>query len=396
MKIALLTTDNREIFRRFDDAAPMFGTAPEALLQGFTGEPGVEVHVVSCTQRPMNSPAKLAENIYFHNLHVPKMGWMRTGYQGCIRAVRRKLREIGPDIVHGQGTERDCAISAVFSGYPNVVTIHGKMTEIADLSHARLGSFYWCAARLENFTLARTNGIICISSYVENLAKRYGVPLWLIPNALQRMFFDFPRVTQEREIPVLINVGVISERKRQPEVLRMLRALREEGIDFETIFVGTSDSHSPYATQFQEELTAAQAALGKFSHIQRLGNEEFCQLFDTSSAMIHFSAEESFGLVFGEALTRNLYLFASEVGSIHDISKGVSGVEIFHLNDWDSLKNSVRRWLATDAFKTPKPSTSPAELIKRYHPTEVARQHLQVYRKILGRTGNAGPRPRKA
>ena len=48
----------------------------------------------------------------------PKIGWLRTLYQGCVRATRRKLREIQPDIVHGQGTERDCAIGAVLSGFP--------------------------------------------------------------------------------------------------------------------------------------------------------------------------------------------------------------------------------------------------------------------------------------
>jgi glycosyltransferase involved in cell wall biosynthesis len=389
MKIALLTSDNREIQRKYVGDAPTFGTAPKALMQGFAGLPYVEVHVLSCTQQSMKSPAMLAENIHFHSLQVPKIGWMRTGYQGCIRAVRRKLREIQPDIVHGQGTERDCAISAVLSGYPNVVTIHGKMTEIAEINSVGIGSFYWCAAKLENFTLSRANGIICISSYVENLAKRYGVSLWLIPNALQRMFFDSPRVSQERETPLLINVGVVSVRKRQRQVLPVLCALREESIDFETIFVGDSDPSSAYATRFQSELAAAQAALGKFSYIQRLGNEEFCKLFDTSSAMVHFSAEESFGLVFGEALTRNLPLFASDVGSIHDIAEGVSGVQIFNLNDWDGLKNALRRWLQSDAFRLPKAAASPEALVRRYHPTEVARQHLQVYREILDRQGKA-------
>ena len=389
MKIALLTTDNREMFRCYDAEDPFFGTAPEALMQGFAGESHVEVHVIACTQQQMNSPAKLAENIYFHSLHVPKSGWMRTGYQGCIRAVRRKLHDIRPDIVHGQGTERDCAISAVFSGCPNVVTIHGKMTEIADLTHASLGSFYWCSARLENFTLPRAQGIICISSYVENLVKRYGVPLWLIPNALQRMFFDFPRVSQERQIPSLINVGVISKRKRQRELLRVLRDLRAEGLDFDTTFVGVLNTGDTYAAQFRQELSAAQAAFGKFSHLPRLGNEEFCRLFDTSSAMVHFSAEESFGLVFGEALARNLPLFASDVGSIHDISAGVPGVKIFPLNDWDGLKRTLHRWLLTNAFRLPKPALAPEALVKRYHPNEVARQHLRVYREILARAGKA-------
>jgi glycosyltransferase involved in cell wall biosynthesis len=389
MKIALLTTDNRAMFRHYEKEAPWFGTAPEALLQGFAGLPGVEVHVVSCTQQPMKSPAMLAENIYFHSLHVSKIGWMRTGYQGCIRAVRRKLREIRPDIVHGQGTERDCAISAVFSGYPNVLTIHGKMTEIAKIARAPFFTFHGLAARLENFTLPRTDGIICISTYVENRVRSYGVPLWLIPNALRRAFFEYPRAAQDRKIPQLINVGVIGKLKGQRQLLSIFRALRAEGLDFETIFVGSADSASAYATDFARELSAAQTELGKFSHVLHLGTEELCGFFDISSALVHFSAEESFGLVFGEALARNLHLFASNVGGIQDLSRGVPGVEIFSPHDWEGLKNALRHWLSTNAFQLPKPATSPEALVRRYHPVEVARQHLQVYRDTLDRLGRA-------
>jgi len=385
MKIALLTTDNREPHRQYQNETPWFGTAPEALLQGFAQVPDAEVHVVACAKRPMKSPAKLAENIFFHSLVVSKIGWMRTGYQGCIRATRRKLREIRPDIVHGQGTERDCAISAVFSGYPNVVTIHGKMTAIEEIHHSPIGSFAWCAARLENFTLPRAGGIICISDYVKNLVEHYGVPTWSIPNALQQMFFDFPRTFQHRNVPLILNVGVISERKRQRQILDLLCSLRKEGLDFETLFVGASDTKNAYTTAFLGDLAAAQSFHGGFSYVARLGDEDFCRLFDTASAMIHFPQEESFGLVFAEALTRNLYLFASDVGSIREIASDVPGVEIFHYDDWSGMKDAVRNWIRSGQFKNTKPQKTPEGLLRRYHPTSIARQHIQVYEEILSR-----------
>ena len=92
MKIALLTTDSREALKTYNTPVPHFGTAPEALLQGFALVPEVEVHVLSCIRQPVNAPARLAPNIFFHSLLVPKLGWMRTGYQGCIRAVRREAQ----------------------------------------------------------------------------------------------------------------------------------------------------------------------------------------------------------------------------------------------------------------------------------------------------------------
>ncbi len=82
MKIALLTTDNREHYRSYSETVPHFGTAPEGLMQGFALMPEVEVHVVSCTRGRMASPEKIAPNIWFHSLYVPRINWTPTVFQG--------------------------------------------------------------------------------------------------------------------------------------------------------------------------------------------------------------------------------------------------------------------------------------------------------------------------
>jgi hypothetical protein len=189
MKVAILTTDNREHHRKYRLDTPYFGTAPEALFQGYATLPDVEVHVISCTQQPMASPEKLADNMWFHSLHVPKLGWLRTGYQGCVRSVRKMLKEIHPDIVHGQGTERDCALSAIFSGYPNVVTIHGNMGELAGLFRSRIASYGWLAGKLEDFILPRTYGVFCNSAYTESLVVRRAARTWRVSNPIRASFF---------------------------------------------------------------------------------------------------------------------------------------------------------------------------------------------------------------
>ena len=384
MRIAFLTTDGRQNLKRYEWPRPDFGKAPEALLEGLATLPReVEVHVISCFQRPVSSPEKLADNIWYHGLQVPKLGWLRMGYLGCIRATRKKLRELKPDVAHGQGTERDCAISAVFSGFPNVVTVHGCMNAIANLHHSRIGSYQWLQARVENVTLPRTAGIVCISDYVKNLVSRYGTKTWLVPNAIQKMFFDFPRQEPEAlKKPLLINVGVISERKRQHELIKLFEALRLEGLDFDTLFVGFLPPAS-YATTFTTMLEEANGRRGGFQHIPRLDNESFCRLYDRASAMVHFSSEESFGLTFAEAMARGLYLFASDVGAIGDIAKGVDRVQIIGLDKGDELKDRLRQWINSGAWKQPRPARAPEEFIRRYHPVSVARKHLEIYRAVI-------------
>src|SRR5690348_1674217 len=109
MKIAILATDDREYRKDYNAPLPYFGTAVQALFQGLPSLPEAEFHFVCCLKQPVAHTPKLAPNIYYHPLIPSRHGWAKTLYLGCSRAVRRKLQEIQPDLVHGQGTERDCA-----------------------------------------------------------------------------------------------------------------------------------------------------------------------------------------------------------------------------------------------------------------------------------------------
>jgi glycosyltransferase involved in cell wall biosynthesis len=377
MRIGILSTDSRQHFGNYTAAVPSFGTAPEALIEGFASLPEVEVHVISCTQQPMRSPEKLAPNIWYHALHVPKFGWMRTLYQGCVRATRKKLREIRPDIVHGQGTERDCALAAVFSGFPNVVTIHGNMAELARMFHARVGSYLWLAARLENFTLPRTAGIFCNSAYTENLVRPRAKKIWRVPNALRGEFFS--AIPGGLRPPVLLNVGVITERKRQLELLDVAEELRQRGLKFEFHFIGQLKKFEPYAAAFYEKLKPLEAA-GCARHLGEFSTPDLIGQFNAAGGLVHFPSEESFGLVVAEALARNLKIFGSRVGGIADITAGTNGVDLFDANDWKGLTAAIARWLEQGH---PPAGGGAAMMRERYHPTVIAKRHLEIYREVL-------------
>lgn len=380
MKIALLTTDNREHHRKYDVVSPYFGPAIEALLQGLATRPDLEIHVVSCTQKPMQSPEKLAENIWFHLLNVPKIGWLRTGYQGCIRAIRRKVRQLQPDIVHGQGTERDCAISAVFSGFPNVVTIHGNMRSIATITHAPPFSYDWCAARLERFTLPRAWGVLCNSAFTQSEIRPLARRTWRVPNALRRDLLETAPLATPRTLkPILLNIGVISPRKRQLALLELAEKLRAEGHCFELQFIGDADPRSRYANAFLQRMEAGQ----RKGFAKYLGTQPLSSLiasFDAASALIHAPLEEAFGLVVAEALARNLKFFGTRIGGGVDIANGIEGAELFSLEDQNALSTAIAKWLREGC---PRPKSAALEMRRRYHPEIIAQRHVEVYREVL-------------
>jgi glycosyltransferase involved in cell wall biosynthesis len=380
LRIAILTSDKRDHDRDYADPVPGFGPAPAALLQGFAQLPEVEVHVVSCTRQPMRSPEKIAENIWYHGLHVPKIGWMRTLYQGCIRATRKILREIQPDIVHGQGTEHDCAISAVLSGFPNVLTIHGNMRSVAEFYRAWPGSFYWLAARLEGFALRRTTGVFCNSAYTESLVRPCAQKTWGVPNALHLAFLEPPPEKPAKTAATLLNVGVLSPHKRQREILAMAGRLWRRGLRFELRFAGGTETKTDYGAGFARELAEAE----KSRYARHLGNlpvNELISAMDSALALVHAPEEEAFGLVVAEALARNLKCFGSRTGGVPDIADGIEGAELFAAGDWAALENSIARWLEDGC---PRPSGAAEVMRRRYHPEVIARRHLEIYREISG------------
>jgi glycosyltransferase involved in cell wall biosynthesis len=379
MRVALLTTDSRELLRDYSAPEPHFGTAPEALLQGFTMVPEVEVHVVSCARQPVNAPAKLAPNIFFHGLHVPKIGWMRTGYQGCIRAVRNKLKQIQPDVVHGQGTERDCAISAVFSGFPNVVTIHGNMAELARQFQERIGTYAWLAGKLETFTLKRTDGVFCNSAYTEQLVRPRARRTWRVPNALRELFLAAAPTPGGAGRCTLVNVGVIAPRKRQLELLDVALELRRWGLDFEFQFAGDARPGGDYASAFLEKIKP----LEREGFARCLGlktSSELVQLFDRSAGMAHFSPAESFGLAVAEGLARDLKLFAARVGGVPDIADGVPGAQLFDADDWRGLTLAIAGWIRSGF---PRARGAGGIMRARYQPEHIAQRHIEIYREVL-------------
>jgi len=379
LKLAFLTTDNREHDHNYSAPDPYFGTAPAALLEGFAALSNLEVHILSCTQHLMSSPKKLADNTWFHSLHVPKIGWLRLGYSGCIFAVRKKLKEIQPDIVHGQGTERDCGISAVFSGFPNVITIHGNMAELARIFHARFGGFHWWAAKLENFTLPRTSGVFCNSHYTQSLVSTRSKKTWLVPNPVRDSFFTpIIRNNLPAETPTLLVVGVICARKRQLELLQLFIQLRQQNTRFQVKFVG-SCCQDPYGKAFLSLLNG-QGNADWATWLSVLDESSLIQCMDESQVLVHFPLEESFGLVVAEALARGLKLFASKIGGICDIASGVLDAELFDPKDWNGLSSALTAWIQRPSLSSPQTRN----LMKsRYHPKTIASRHLEIYREVI-------------
>ncbi len=382
MRLALLTTDNREHFRTYDQTVPWFGSAPAALLQGFACLPELEVHVLSCSQRAMTSPAKLAPNVFFHSLFVTKLGWLRTCYQGCIRAVRAKLKEIQPDIVHGQGTERDCSISAVFSGLPNLVTIHGNMRRIASVMGVRPLSLLWLTARLEKFTLSRAGGVVCITHHtrqeVGGLAKR----TWLIPNAVDESFFEVNAEPARRLPPRILCVGQVYPLKNQNALIRALDPLAQTH-KFDLLFLGGAKAAQPYAAEFLELVKARPWC----AHAGYADRQQLKGHLREATLLVQPTLEDNCPMAVLEAMAAGLPVLASKVGGLPDlVEEGRNGLFCEPLEP-ETMSAGVEAILTQPAKAREMGQYARQRARARFHPMVIARRHVEVYSELLGSGG---------
>jgi glycosyltransferase involved in cell wall biosynthesis len=376
MVIVQITTDNREPHREYDKTEPWFGTAPAALFQGLAMLPEVAVHVVSCTQQPMRSPEKIAPNIHFHSLHVPKLGWMRTGYQGCIRAVRRKLRDIRPDVVHGQGTERECSIGAVLSGYPNVLTIHGNMRAIARRLGARPFRYHWLAAQFEAFVLPRTDGVVCITKYTQKAVRQAARKTWVVPNAVDTAFFDV--AAKPDEVPLLLCMGTVNRLKNQNAFLRALDPLARQ-LPFRVLFLGVASADDPYGREFFRLVSERPwAKYGGF-----INREESRQVFGRASLLALPTLEDNCPMVVLEAMAAGVPVVASRAGGVPElIDDEVTGL-LCEPERPETFCDAVRRVLTDQALRLRLSVAGRQSALNRFYPKVIAKQHLAIYRTLL-------------
>jgi len=376
LKIALLATDNREAFREYEKPLPYFGTAPAALLDGLALlSEEIEIHILSCTQRTIPAPAKLAPNIWFHSLRVAKIGWLRTGYQGCIRAVRRKLREIQPDLVHAQGTERDCALSGVFSGCPNLLTIHGNMRRLALLNRARPLSFLWLSARLESFVLPRATGVVCITNHTREMVGAKARKTWVIPNAVDPQFFGVEaRPGAERTI---LCAGTICFHKNQNQLIEALDSLAARA-KFKLVFIGGIGGDSAYGRAFLD-LVALRPWCQYSGFADRAA---FRAALSAATMLVLPSLEDNCPMVVLEAMASGVPVLGARIGGVPDlIEPGVTGLFCDPTSS-ASISAGVTELLENPARAREMAQRAREKALREFHPQVIALRHLEIYQEV--------------
>ena len=321
-------------------------------------------------------PAKLADNIHFHELLVPHLGWGRSGFAGCGMAVRRLLKGIQPDLVHGQGTERDCAVSMMFAPKgPRLLTIHGHMARIAEILDAKPLSYYWLVKQLESLAVRRADGVVAITRYTQNRLGEKARKTWVVPNAVDASFFDVHSPAQGN---IALCVASLSAWKRQLELIEALDRMPDDKRP-QLVLLGIG-AESEYGGKVVEAV-AKRPWCSHPGPVDRAGLKDWLR---KAGLLILPSTEDNCPMVVLEAMAAGVPVAASNIGGIPDlIDDGRTGF-LFDPLDAGSICQAILKWAENPSETAALANTAKREALERFHPRVVASRHLEIYREALG------------
>ncbi len=172
--------------------------------------PDVDLHIVCADRRIRQNISRVWGGATFHLIKVPRGGSYFL-YRGWLRAYKKKVRELVPDVVHSWGTECGFAVAALHSAPQNhVLGIQGILAVTWTVMEKRLELML--RVLNERLALRRAKRCVAESHYSCRTVSRYtSASVSMVPQPLRAEFLDAR--PGDRAEKILVYLGVLARRK---------------------------------------------------------------------------------------------------------------------------------------------------------------------------------------
>ena len=359
--------------------SPVLHPAVHNLLDGLKEQPGLEFEIIYGKQRSEPGENRREGNLHFipvsyRPLPLPGMG---GPFLARTFALLRHLRLNPPDIVHGQGTEREAGLVAALSGRPSILTLHGNFRELAATLHAKPWSYFGLCARFESFILPRVSGVHCLSQHTKDSVRSKARKTWIIPNAVDRAFFQIDRRPSTH--PSVVCMAGIAEWKNPLVLVKASDRFHEQFPDAQIHFHGSCDPAHPYGQEFLEAIRPRPWCV--FHGLS--DQSKLTESLATATCAVLPSKQENFGLALAEAMAAGVPVIGANVGGIPDlITDGETGF-LFNPENSDSLAEYLIALHRDKQLSQRLGIAAKSHALTSFEPAAVAESHARMYREAL-------------
>jgi glycosyltransferase involved in cell wall biosynthesis len=323
----------------------------------------------------------LSANCILYRLRAPRFSGMPVAFFPRVLRIHSLLRALKPDIVHGQGTEREYAAAAVLSGFSNVITVHGILREVHRVTRPPLFSPAHAGRWVESLVFTRARNMIAISPYAERQLRKYGsANLFSIPNAVNRIYFEAARRLAG---PTFVFVGSLYPLKGVDDLIGAARILDSEGRHARIVIIGPATS-----LEYERSLRRDSERLNhvKVEYLGWQPAERIAEEFSSATALVHPSHAENAPMAVAEALCAGVPVIATPVGALSDWIKDGGNGCIVPTSDPRAIANKMRLLLDDPALAIRMGAAARRDT-DRFRPESIAKATLHCYETLLQDAG---------
>jgi len=357
------------------------------LLAGFDKLNTHSEHVVISRKDTISSDS--SQIIDGHEVHYiasrrPRIG---TSLLRDIPLIRRKMRELNPDLVHAQNPFY--AFCAQKENIPCVLTLHGMVwkeagynlrSKDASLRKKGIGQKLIYIPQLKK-VFNRLQHLILINDYVrEEIKGQFKNTTHLVENPISERFFRMHDTSSE-ENRIVFSMGVIGTRKNQFGLVKAVGKLNKGLVsNFSLMLAGNVQDKHYYQRilHFIKDKKMENVRI-----LGRISSESLDDMYSKMSMFCLLSNQETAPMVISEAMACGKPVIASNVCGIpHMINDRNSGY-VVEANNISDVANKITELLEDEKKRKEMGRNAREEAMKRWHPQVVAAKSMVVYEKVL-------------
>ena len=221
--------------------------------------------------------------------------------------IRKFVKGLNPDVVHGWGGESGCGLLATYCSPNAVVSVQGLLKMLKEnalrwkIKIPEQGTVSaWFRCKMEFRTYHRAHRILVESEAARDaLVELYGKIIEVVPHPIREAFCKDEEKSYGN-LRQFLYVGQMTLRKGCMDVLRAFLALRDK--DVRLVMVGAGDQDDKIDAFIKDN-----GVEGKIQRILSCNADELASLMDKSSAILIPSYGDTGPTVLKEAIAKGLY-----------------------------------------------------------------------------------------
>lgn len=262
--------------------------------------------------------------------------------------IRRFVRNLKPDVVHGWGGESGCGLLATYCSPYAVVSVQGLLRMLCanakrwKIKIPECGSISsWLRRMLEGWTYRRAHRLLVESeTAAESLRTLYGCEREVVPYPLRGEFVNHEIHERHEKGNVFLFVGQMTTRKGAMDALRAFAAMDNK--DAILTMVGFGDLDTEIDSYIQKH--------GLTNRVKRTGGcsaNELLKLIDEANAILVPTYGDTGPTILKEAMSQGIYPICYDNTGAAELVGRYSFGEVCSTGDWKAFGKAMDRFCKT-------------------------------------------------